>query len=720
MSELKSKRAPAVDSNPRAWSQVYDDINDIIKAVNNKSGVESRDGASGKDGDIRLFKDVDRTKYFIEGKFGDGWAKRELIFSDTNDAGQDESINFSATESYVKPDGSVSFTGQVIGVSPAGGNTNHLATKGYVDGNATAFELTGNVTGGTGGATAVVTTIANNTISQAKMLDDSVGTAEILNSNVTYAKLQNVSATDRVLGRNSSGAGVVEEITPTQLAAIVAEASSAGDDADMFLAGTGVFREPSFSTGMHGLTDTIFQSLSDGDLLAYYSPNESTTQWKNYTRASIVRPQISSSDPISYNNSTGVISHATGAGKNHIPSGGGSGEFLKYSSSGVAVWATPSYTTNTHRDIHTSPNSSATTISISSSWAHAHDAAASAHHTRYSDIEAVSAVNDTTSISTTCDSPDVNHHVQADWNQGSGSHAAYINNKPTIHYTSAVTQTELRNTLGNGNLGLVPDTGNSGEFLSYNGTFDEISVSLTVLGLSDTAFNSLSDGDVLYKDGSYWKNLSSTGTGSNARSASPTFSGTLGAAGISTSGRIFANKLTVNHASQAPQNVAFWLSHVYMSTGYDITWANGNATIGESSYNLKFSTYDGSSAVVERMRIESDGDVHCDQDVIAYSTTIGSDRKLKTNIVDTKYGLNDIVKLRGVDFDWNRKDRDHHDVGFIAQEVKEVIPELVKEVKGLNDNDSFLTVDYAKVVPILVESIKTLKKEIEDIKNERV
>ena len=129
MSELKSKRAPAVDSNPRAWSQVYDDINDIIKAVYNKSGVESRDGASGKDGDIRLFKDVDRTKYFIEGKFGDGWAKRELIFSDTNDAGQDESINFSATESYVKPDGSVPFTSGQKGVAPS--NDLHLATKKY-------------------------------------------------------------------------------------------------------------------------------------------------------------------------------------------------------------------------------------------------------------------------------------------------------------------------------------------------------------------------------------------------------------------------------------------------------------------------------------------------------------------------------------------------------------------------------------------------------------
>ena len=138
MSELKSKRAPSVSSNERAWEQVYDDINDIIKAVNNESGVESRNSASGKDGDIRLFKDVDRTKYFIEGRFNDGWAKRELIFSDTSYSGQDESINFSATESYIKPDGTVDFTAAQIGVTPT--NSNHLATKQYVDNNATSFE----------------------------------------------------------------------------------------------------------------------------------------------------------------------------------------------------------------------------------------------------------------------------------------------------------------------------------------------------------------------------------------------------------------------------------------------------------------------------------------------------------------------------------------------------------------------------------------------------
>jgi hypothetical protein len=131
MSQLKSKRAPSVDSNQRAWTQVYDDLNDVIKAVNQESGVESRNGAAGKDGDIRLFKDVDRNKFFIEGRFGDGWAKRELLFSDTSEAGQDESINFSATESYIKPDGSVPFTAVQTGVTPT--NNNHLATKQYVD-----------------------------------------------------------------------------------------------------------------------------------------------------------------------------------------------------------------------------------------------------------------------------------------------------------------------------------------------------------------------------------------------------------------------------------------------------------------------------------------------------------------------------------------------------------------------------------------------------------
>jgi len=213
MSELKSKRAPSVSSNERAWSQVYDDINDIIKAVNNESGVESRDGASGKDGDIRLFKDVDRTKYFIEGKFGDGWAKRELLFSDNNDAGQDETINFSSTETYIKPDGTVPFTAAPTSVAPS--NDLHLATKKYVDDNATDFSFTGDITGGSGSAT-VNATIATNAVENSMMADNAVNTAEITNNAVTYAKLQQIN-TDTFLGRDTAGTGNVEEITLSQL-----------------------------------------------------------------------------------------------------------------------------------------------------------------------------------------------------------------------------------------------------------------------------------------------------------------------------------------------------------------------------------------------------------------------------------------------------------------------------------------------------------------------
>lgn len=61
-------------------------------------------------------------------------------------------------------------------------------------------QLTGDVTAGPGSGS-VAATIAN----------DAITTVKILNSNVTYAKIQNVSATDRLLLRDTAGAGVIEE-----------------------------------------------------------------------------------------------------------------------------------------------------------------------------------------------------------------------------------------------------------------------------------------------------------------------------------------------------------------------------------------------------------------------------------------------------------------------------------------------------------------------------
>ena len=56
---------------------------------------------------------------------------------------------------------------------------------------------------------------------------------------------------------------------------------------------------------------------------------------------------ITTDGEISATDTDTVYTHPTTAGNKHIPSGGASGQFLRYSASGTASWATPSYTTNT-------------------------------------------------------------------------------------------------------------------------------------------------------------------------------------------------------------------------------------------------------------------------------------------------------------------------------------------------------------------------------------
>ena len=101
--------------------------------------------------------------------------------------------------------------------------------------------------------------------------------------------------------------------------------------------------------------------------------------------------------------------------------------------------------------------------------------------------------------------------------------------------------------------------------------------------------------------------------------------------------------------------------------------------------------------------ISASGDIIADGDVVAFNS---SDERLKDNI----------EVIRGVVFDLNEKSagwaRERgHDVGVIAQEVQKVIPEIVVERKN-----GYLGVDYKRIVPLLIESIKELKQEVEILK----
>jgi hypothetical protein len=87
-----------------------------------------------------------------------------------------------------------------------------------------------------------------------------------------------------------------------------------------------------------------------------------------------------------------------------------------------------------------------------------------------------------------------------------------------------------------------------------------------------------------------------------------------------------------------------------------------------------------------------------------------SDVNLKTNINTVENALDTISQLRGVTFDWKETGKSSY--GVIAQEIEEVLPELVasEEVKSVN---------YNGLVGVLIEAIKELKSEIEELKNSK-
>lgn len=96
-----------------------------------------------------------------------------------------------------------------------------------------------------------------------------------------------------------------------------------------------------------------------------------------------------------------------------------------------------------------------------------------------------------------------------------------------------------------------------------------------------------------------------------------------------------------------------------------------------------------------------------------YTTT--SDMRLKSNIVqlDSLESLDKVKRLRGVYYNWKQSenfDSNDKQVGVIAQEVLAVLPEAVRYLK-----DSYLSVNYQSLLPLLIESIHELEKHVSEV-----
>jgi hypothetical protein len=88
-----------------------------------------------------------------------------------------------------------------------------------------------------------------------------------------------------------------------------------------------------------------------------------------------------------------------------------------------------------------------------------------------------------------------------------------------------------------------------------------------------------------------------------------------------------------------------------------------------------------------------------------------SDMRMKTNIKTLPYGLKEVMNLQPVSFNWKDPDHKESKIGFIAQEVRKVIPEVVNG----DETKETIGMSYAELVPVLVNAIKEQQKEIDEL-----
>lgn len=187
--------------------------------------------------------------------------------------------------------------------------------------------------------------------------------------------------------------------------------------------------------------------------------------------------------------------------------------------------------------------------------------------------------------------------------------------------------------------------------------------------------------------------------------------------------------------------------------GWDVVGGEGDVRIGNGSYRMKFGvalTGGGAGAAsimqygqtggynalqlgsqgVTSVYVMGSGNVgigtnaptqklHVIGNILASGTITPSDIRYKKNITLISSPLQKLQHIRGVNYQYKPGEfpgmgfTDATQIGFIAQEVEKVMPELVT-----TDDKGYKYVDYPKIAPVLVEAIKEQQKEIDELKKE--
>jgi hypothetical protein len=191
-----------------------------------------------------------------------------------------------------------------------------------------------------------------------------------------------------------------------------------------------------------------------------------------------------------------------------------------------------------------------------------------------------------------------------------------------------------------------------------------------------------------------------TGTANNAQIAS----GVIVNDDVNASAGIVYTKLNLNGSGIVSGSTQITKSL------QDVTSIGNTTSDSISITNSTASTSKTTGALIVTGGIGTSGDVFAGGDVVAYAS---SDRRLKDNIQPIQNPLQKINQIGGYSFEWNADKQDIYrgkDYGVIAQEIEEILPELVE-----NRENGYKAVKYDRLVSLLIEGIKDLSKQVEEL-----
>jgi len=289
----------------------------------------------------------------------------------------------------------------------------------------------------------------------------------------------------------------------------------------------------------------------------------------------------------------------------------------------------------------------------------------------------------------------------------------------TLNGTAITTTATLSTGISNGNVLVANANVADNDFLRVDGTSIEGRTAAEVL--SDIGASAVAGSGSIVTTGALNSGSITSGFGAiDNGSSAITTTGTI-TGGALTIDDISINGSTITDAGDITIDSGGDIS--LDADGGDVIFKDGGTEIGRlindstdlniqcatQDKDIKFSGNDGGSGINALiLDMSSAGAATFNNDVTAFS-----DKRLKTDIEPIANGLDKVMRMQGVYYKRNDIEDARTQVGVLAQDMETVLPEVVITA---DDEMETKSVDYGKICAVLIESIKELKAEINELK----